>query len=313
MKKASIIEPFRALFTGIICIFAFSGPAQEQAQAQVPTNPPVSLEKKEILTAEKVKTSLETTVVDSMMLQLETLEDELYPAADLYDNWNTEYVRAYKDAVIPDSFLINVSEFVMPVATIQRVTSPYGPRRRRFHYGTDLKVQVGDTIYAAFDGKVRIKSYERRGYGYYLVLRHPNGLETVYGHLSKFIAEQDENVKAGQPIALGGNSGRSTGSHLHFEFRFLGNPINPAEIIDFGEWAIKDDQYTFVKNKSGNSYGSASKYMAGSGKINYHRIRSGDTLSAIARRYGTTVTKLCRLNNMKDTAVLQIGRSIRIS
>jgi murein DD-endopeptidase MepM/ murein hydrolase activator NlpD len=146
-----------------------------------------------------------------------------------------------------------------------------------------------------------------------LVLRHPNGLETVYGHLSKFLTEQDENVKAGQPIALGGNTGRSTGSHLHFEFRFLGNPINPAEIIDFDEWAIKDDQYTFIKNKSDNSYGS-SKYLAnGNDKIRYHRIRSGDTLGTIARRYGTTVTNLCRLNNIKSSTTLRIGRSIRIS
>jgi murein DD-endopeptidase MepM/ murein hydrolase activator NlpD len=276
-------------------------------QAQTPI---LSSREKETLTAEKVKTGLETAAVDSMMVQLESLEEEMYPADNLYDSWNTEYVKAYKDAAVPDSFQIDVSEFVMPVAGLQRVTSPFGPRRRRFHYGTDLKVQVGDTIYAAFDGKVRIKNYERRGYGYYVVLRHPNGLETVYGHLSKFLIEQDENVKAGQPIALGGNTGRSTGSHLHFEFRFLGNAINPADIIDFAEWAIKDDQYTFVKNKSGAS----SKYLAGGGdKIQYHRIRSGDTLSTIARRYGTTVNKLCRLNNMKVSSTLRVGRSIRVS
>lgn len=314
MEKKSFVDRPWTLLLGLMCIIASPRPAQAQTQAQTQANPPISLEKTEILTAEKVKTSLETTVVDSMLLKLETLEDELYPAGDIYDNWNTEYVRAYKNATIPDTFPINVSEFVMPVAGIQRVTSPYGPRRRRFHYGTDIKVQVGDTIYAAFDGKVRIKSYERRGYGYYLVLRHPNGLETVYGHLSKFLTEQDENVKAGQPIGLGGNSGRSTGSHLHFEFRFLGNPINPGEIIDFQEWAIKDDQYTFIKNKSGDSYGNASKYTGGgNGKINYHRIRSGDTLGTIARRYGTSVNKLCRLNNMKSTTVLRIGRSIRVS
>jgi murein DD-endopeptidase MepM/ murein hydrolase activator NlpD len=312
MKKTFFPRHPWTLFLGLALSLLSPLSAQAQAQGQAQAAPPVSLEKTEVLTAEKVKTGLETTVVDSMLLQLETLEDELYPAGDLYDNWNTEYVRAYKNAVIPDSFPINVAEFVMPVNGIQRVTSPYGPRRRRFHYGTDLKVQIGDTIYAAFDGKVRIKSYERRGYGYYLVLRHPNGLETVYGHLSKVLTEQDANVKAGQPIGLGGNSGRSTGSHLHFEFRFLGNPINPAEIIDFQEWAIKDDQYTFIKSKSGNDYGSASKYT-GTDKIKYHRIRSGDTLGAIARRYGTSVTQLCRLNNMKSTTTLRIGRSIRVS
>ncbi|MDR2682673.1 MAG: peptidoglycan DD-metalloendopeptidase family protein [Dysgonamonadaceae bacterium] len=303
MNRIFLLSQPRMVLFGIIwaCISILP------AYAQTPAH---SSREIETLTADKVKTGLETAAVDSMMVQLETLEEELYPADDIYDNWNTEYVKAYQNAVVPDSFRIDVSEFVMPVAGLQRITSPFGPRRRRFHYGTDLKVQTGDTIYAAFDGKVRVKNYERRGYGYYVVLRHPNGLETVYGHLSKFLVEQNENVKAGQPIALGGNTGRSTGSHLHFEFRFLGNAINPAEIIDFDEWAIKDDQYTFIKNKSGAS----SKYLAGgSDQIRYHRIRSGDTLGAIARRYGTTVNKLCRLNNMKGSSILRVGRSIRVS
>jgi len=275
----------------------------------------ISREKTETLTAEKVKTGLETAVVDSLMVQLEALEDDSNPADDIYDeNWNTEYVKAYNNVTVPDSFLVDVSEFVLPIKGLQRVTSPYGPRRRSFHYGTDLKLQIGDTVYAAFDGKVRIRNYERRGYGYYLVLRHPNGLETVYGHLSEFLIEQNESIKAGQPIALGGNTGRSTGPHLHFEFRFLGNAINPAEIVDFKEWAIKDDEYLFVKAKANGSSDSISKYVAGSSsQIRYHRIRQGDTLGAIARRYGTSVNTLCRLNNMKSTSILRIGKVIRVS
>ncbi|GHV58065.1 peptidase [Bacteroidia bacterium] len=308
MHTSLIYQP-RTLLLGIILpIVSISS-----TQAQTPTH--ITRDKIETLTAEKVKTGLETAVVDSMMVQLDAIDEEMYPADDIYDSWNTEYVKAYKDVVVPDSFRIDVSEFVLPVSGLQRVTSPFGPRRRRFHYGTDLKVQTGDTIYAAFNGKVRVKNYERRGYGYYIVLRHPNGLETVYGHLSKFLIEQNENVKAGQPIALGGNTGRSSGPHLHFEFRFLGNAINPAEIVDFNEWAIKDDQYLFVKAKSDNNYGlSSSKYLAnGNNKIQYHRIRSGDTLGAIARKYGTTINQLCRLNNLKNSSVLRVGKSIRIS
>jgi len=265
----------------------------------------------ETLTAEKIKTGLETTVIDSLiMAQLEAMEeDEMNPADDIYDeNWNTEYIKAYQNVIVPDSFRIDVSEFVLPINGLKRVTSPYGPRRRRFHYGTDMKVETGDTIYAAFDGKVRVRNYQRRGYGYYLVLRHPNSLETIYAHLSEFLVEQDESVKAGQPIGLGGNTGRSSGPHLHFEFRFFGNPINPSEIIDFKEWAVKDDEYVFVKGRSD----LASKYV-GDNKIQYHRIREGDTLGKIARRYGTTVNHLCRLNNIKSTTILRIGRSIRIS
>jgi murein DD-endopeptidase MepM/ murein hydrolase activator NlpD len=132
-------------------------------------------------------------------------------------------------------------------------------------------------------------------------------LETIYGHLSKFLIEQDETVKAGQPIALGGNTGRSTGSHLHFEFRFLGAPINPVEIIDFDEFCTKDDMYLFKKSE--NKYSSYNK----KGKIQYHRIRQGDSLAYIAKRHNTTVSRLCKLNNIKPNYILRSGKSLRVS
>jgi len=184
------------------------------------------------------------------------------------------------------------------------VTSPFGPRRRRFHYGIDLKVQVGDTIRAAFDGKVRVEEYERRGYGYYLVLRHNNGLETVYAHLSDFLVQSDETVKAGQPIALGGNTGRSTGSHLHFETRFLGMAINPASIFDFQSCEPLNDTFVFTKAKS-----LANKYQDGS--FAYHRVKAGETLVKIAQKHGMSVSALCRLNNIKTTAKLRVGSTLR--
>jgi murein DD-endopeptidase MepM/ murein hydrolase activator NlpD len=258
---------------------------------------------------------MEAAAADSLMMELELAEEEeAFPADELYDNWNTEFVKAYGDTQIPDTFRFDVSGFIMPFQG--KVTSNYGPRRRRFHYGTDFKLQVGDTVVAAFDGKVRVKRNQgrRKGYGNFVVLRHPNGLETVYGHLSKFLVEQDEIVKAGQAIALGGNTGRSTGSHLHFEFRFLGQAINPGEIIDLEELTIKDDQYVFLKSQSSKSYSGTNPYTAsGDQKLQYYRVREGDNLYKIARKYGTTVQKLCKLNNMKETGVLRAGRSIRIS
>ncbi len=262
------------------------------------------------LMADKVTIKKELAEVDSMMLSLELEEEsEEYPADDLYGSWNTQHVNVYKDIVVPDSFKVDVTSFIVPFEG--RVTSKYGPRRRRFHYGTDVKLQVGDTVRAAFDGKVRVKYYERKGYGYYMVLRHPNGLETVYGHLSKFLVDSDDQVKAGDPIALGGNTGRSYGSHLHFEMRFLGQPINPEEIVDFENSCTRDEFYVFKKNVSGKV---GNKYTAqGDGQITYHRVKNGDTLGAIARRYGVTVNQLCRLNNIKSTTTLRIGQSIRCS
>lgn len=253
-----------------------------------------------------IKPQLKDQLNELIFEEDDELEDEFDALDDLYGEWNTERVNPYANITIPDTFSIDVSSYCAP--TEGYITSKYGPRRRRFHYGIDLKVQVGDTIRAAFDGKIRVKEYERRGYGYYLVLRHNNGLETVYGHLSKFLVEPEEVVKAGQPIALGGNTGRSTGSHLHFEARFLGKPINPAEIFDFENYVPHKDVYVFNKKKEVEK---SNKYTSRS--IAYHRVKSGDTLGKISRRYGVSINTLCKLNNIKPTTTLRVGRSLRYS
>lgn len=249
------------------------------------------------------------------------LDENEIPAEDLYGGiWVNNHVAAYSSILkqAPDTFSVDLSNFTIPVKG--HVTSQFGMRRRRMHYGVDLKLQTGDTVYAAFDGKVRVRQYERRGYGYYLVIRHPNGLETVYGHLSKFIVDVDDVVKSGQPIALGGNTGRSFGSHLHFELRYLGKHINPNDIVDFDNKVCHRDSYTITPrtfNYYGSKYSTGRSYASGTkskpGQANYYKIKSGDTLSTIARRYGTSVSKICRLNNINTRYILRVGRTLRIS
>lgn len=239
----------------------------------------------------------------------------MFPADELYgSNWDTRWVdpfRGENKIEMPDSCAIDCSTFTLPLDSMTHITSKYGPRRRRMHKGIDLKVQIGDTIRAAFDGKVRIRNFERRGYGNYVVIRHPNGLETIYGHLSKTLVNVNDIVRAGDPIALGGNTGRSTGSHLHFETRFLGQAINPADIIDFENCVPHQDIYVFhnikINGRKSNIYTSSSDQMV------YHRVKSGDTLGKIARMYGTSVNELCRLNGIKSTTMLRLGQSIRCS
>lgn len=250
--------------------------------------------------------------VDSLALQKQIrAEQALYPALDLYPNWNNEYVQAYKDAIVPETYTFNLTGFCMPT-THTRITDVFGyrPRRRRAHYGLDIKVYVGDTIRAAFDGKIRVvKNQGRRGYGRYIVIRHDNGLETVYGHLSKQLVDINQLVRAGDPIALGGNTGRSTGSHLHFETRFLGIPMNPALFFDFAKQDIVADSYTFKKAKSS----SRTTHNLASGKGLFYKVKRGDTLGRIAIRQGTTVSKLCKLNRITRKTILRPGQVLRCS
>ncbi|MDR0421663.1 MAG: peptidoglycan DD-metalloendopeptidase family protein [Proteiniphilum sp.] len=295
------------------------------------------------LFADGLKLRLDLSAWDETMSE-ETEEEgfefdpEAIPADDVYGGmWGNRYVNAYSEGLknAPDTFIVDLGNFTMPANG--HMTSNFGRRgSRRYHYGVDLKAQTGDTIYAAFDGKVRVKRYEKRGYGHFLVIRHLNGLETVYAHLSGFLVDENDFVQSGQPIGLAGNTGRSWGSHLHFETRFLGKAINPNFIIDFEkrvphreEYLVTDSSYkktsgssrAVVRSDVGNTGAVASNYRKPgnatnkyvSGEVGYHRIRKGDTLGAIARRYGTSVNRICTLNNISPKTTLRIGKSIRIS
>ena len=283
-----------------------------------------------------VKDQVKAEATQQLMDNFFTEEEE--PEFDIYEEgWGSQRVNCYNEKDVPQTRVINVANFAMPCDGY--VTSPYGYRRRfrRMHKGIDLKVQTGDTVYAAFNGKVRLTKYERRGYGYYVVIRHENELETVYGHLSKFLVEPDQYVKAGDPIALGGNTGRSFGSPLHFETRFMGYAINPSAIFDFANQTVHTDEYTFDKNTftHARDFSPAAnaehqrRYMAEqskrpkkpaatSGKSNKNKsarsytVRKGDSLSRIASRNGTTVKNICRLNGITSSTTLRPGQKLKL-
>lgn len=263
--------------------------------------------------------------VDSVALhQLILNEQAETPAADLYEDWNNHY--AHRATALPDTFKINLRGFCMPTDN-RVVTSNFGARWGRQHKGIDVKVYIGDTIRAAFSGKVRMVKYEAGGYGKYVVIRHGNGLETIYGHMSKHLVAEDEIVEAGQPIGLGGNTGRSTGSHLHFETRLCGVALNPALMFDFKNQDVVGDYYMFYRDTYQKESIVANRLRGVGGKgnieadedtelaiaapeasyakdVKFHKVKRGETLASIARKRGTTIDEICRLN--------RIGKNIRL-
>ena len=270
--------------------------------------------------------------VDSMLLQrIIEQEERMNPSADLYQDWNNVY--AHRETALPDTFRIDLRGFCMPTSS-RIVTSNFGARWGRQHKGLDIKVYVGDTIRAAFSGKIRIVNYEPKGYGKYVVIRHHNGLETIYGHMSKHLVVENQDVKAGEPIGLGGNTGRSTGSHLHFETRLCGVALNPALMFDFHNQDVTGDFYNFRRSRYAAESAQATR-LRGAGvtrtdgddddsdmavassrssytpTARYHKVKKGETLQSIARKCHTTVAALCKINRIGKTKRLMPGQILK--
>lgn len=252
------------------------------------------------------------------------LMEEVEPEPDIYtEGWNSRSVNPFKESQVPDKAVLDVRGYHPPHRG--RVTSGYGYRARfgRMHKGMDIALKLNDTVYAAYDGKIRLTNYEPKGYGNYIIVRHPNKLETVYGHLNKILVKPNQVVKAGQPIGLGGSTGRSTGPHLHFETRYMGYAINPAAIINFDNGTVHTDTYTFSKNtytqarsfasnKKASDEKSSNRYQAAANTASTYTVKSGDSVSSIARAYGISTTTLRKLNGMSANERITIGQVLKV-
>lgn len=226
-----------------------------------------------------------------------------------FQHSNLSAIKLSLDSM-PDSIYISCADYCYPTES-QRITSRFGIRGSRFHYGIDVGVQYGDTIRAPFSGTVRTATYQRGGYGRYVVISHDNGLESVMAHFSRTLVKEGDQVAAGQPIGLGGSTGRSTGPHLHLEFRLFGNAFNPEKLIDFNSrnvYLSDVENHYFMTKADTYSHRPQLEEMK---RAAYHRVRSGETLSHIARRYGTSIRRLCALNGIKETSIIRIGQRIR--
>ena len=245
--------------------------------------------------------------------------------------WNTEKISPYRDevtlsqipSVVPIALVDSLRSYRYPIKG--RITSRYGVRRRVNHNGIDIALKVGDTICSAFDGRVRFSKATETGYGTLVIVRHDNGIETYHGHLSKRLVEAGDRVVAGQPIALGGNSGRSTGPHLHFECRYMGQSFDPERIINFSTGDLRREElllkrsYFSIYSKYEQDW-NGEKALADADKKEaeisaerrYYKVRPGDYLGLIAKRNYTTVSAICRLNGIRADAVLPVGKVLRV-
>ncbi len=288
------------------------------------------------LLARQAPVDRKMAAVDTIMLRNITIKEDMESSAsELYANWDNRY--AHRATKLPETYRIDLRHFCMPT-TSRVITSNFGSRWGGQHKGLDIKVYIGDTIRSAFSGKVRIVRYEGGGYGKYIVIRHNNGLETIYGHLSKQLVKENQEVRAGEVIGLGGNTGRSTGSHLHFETRLCGVALNPALMFDFREQDVTGDYYAFNKatydsesitatrlrgkqdgstiareNKA-EDFATNDRMTSGlKDQVQYHKVAKGETLDAIAKKRGVTIDKICKLNHISKTKRLRPGQILRYS
>lgn len=269
-----------------------------------------------------------TQVVNTAAVAYDDVDSLLmFPSHDLYGSWDTAacHPNLFNQQFPGDSAVIYLLDdwscgFTMPYRG--SITSEFGWRRRRPHYGTDINLETGDTVVAAFDGKVRIARFIH-GYGNVVIIRHNNGLETVYGHLSKILVQPEESVGSGMVIGLGGNTGRSFGSHLHFEVRYLGKAIDTEDLIDYAKGEVKNNEFILYKEDFDAKYDLRKIHAhkvskshtrprsTGAGKGHLVVVRKGDTLERIARRNHTTVQALCKKNGIKKGKALRVGQKLK--
>ena len=318
--------------------------AQEADTVKVAADSLRNATKEQLMPVKPVRTLGKVAVIDTLptansALSIVLFNDNTwrYILAEDYKNdpevfnnhWDTTNIHAYRDIELdslPEATAIRLVDSLESYhyPYIGRITSRYGPRRGRAHQGLDIGLKTGDPIYATFDGKVRL-SKAAGDYGNLVIIRHNNGLETYYAHLSQRDVEVGAWVVAGQQIGLGGSTGRSTGPHLHYEVRYKGQSFDPERLIDFSNGNLRRDElllkrrhfsiYSKYEQDFGDEEEVAKQEEAerkAAAAVQYHTVRSGDTLGAIARKYGTSVSRICQLSGIKSTSILRIGQKLGV-
>ena len=297
---------FRSLTSILLLVTPFLAIANPPNRANALENTDsTSFEKKTI----KDEKENEIFLVERFDLFLESINNSIPDTLPFYD-WITDDIhqRKFDFSKVKDSIVLQLNKdndfYTHPFNG--KITSEFGSRKFRYHYGTDIDLQTGDTVRCAFNGRVRISTYSK-SYGNVVVVRHNNGLETIYAHLSKRLVDVDSTISSGTVLGLGGNTGRSYGSHLHFEVRYFDEAIDPRDVISFENFSLLHD--TLSISQCNFVYRDEIKEFS---RMQYHKVSSGNTLGHIAQKYGTTIASICHLNGISRNKLLQIGEKLRV-
>lgn len=288
--------------------------AMDDVEAEISTVPVIAVD-----TLDTGDKYLKVVLFENHTWEYIELGRPVIDTAGFYEGWTNETLHAFKGHNVnnlPEEIELKLVDSLNPFSApiVGNVRSGFKFRRTREHKGIDVPLHIGDTVRAAFNGIVRYIGGVRQtgGYGNLVIIRHPNGLETYYGHLSKILVGENESVKAGEIIGLGGSTGRSTGPHLHFETRYMGHAFDPQRVVNFEEGTFRDSVIVLKRHYFSiySHYGQTDEESKAASDRIVYSVRKGDTLGSIAKKYGTTVAKICKLNNIKSTKTLRIGEKL---
>lgn len=304
----------------IICSLFFSGVFAEEGKDNKPAVEKVNYSESDIIRLIDSVLKLNNPpkwVIEDLQSLIERKHKEIQeeekseesvsiPGEEYYNEWSTEKLYPYPDSLWKKDtsvyLTLSADYFSMPFSG--KITSPYGWRDKRMHKGIDINLNKGNPVACAFDGMVRIARREG-AYGNVVIVRHYNGLETTYAHLSKIKVKPGQIIRAGEVLGLGGSTGRSTGAHLHFEMRFKGVAINPEYFISFQDNILLAEDFVLKKTSKGfTAYPKNSKLYV---------VKRGDSLSKVAQRYGLNVQQLKKLNSLTGKTCLKAGQTIRVA
>ena len=258
-------------------------------------------------------------------MQVLNAEKTLDTATIKFENWDHTVYNPYKNVKVtyPIQLKFKDSNYHSPISINKVITSRYGWRRGRAHKGIDIDLVTGDSVYAMFDGVVRFARYNS-GHGRTVIVRHYNGLETVYAHLSKYAVKENDVVKKGDMLGKGGISGNARGSHLHLVINYKGVAINPEYLLDFNKentlkakeiWVTKKWTQPVFHNSKRQSRLTIlhTKEEAIASLVKQRKVyivRQGDTLSRISVKNNVTIASICKTNYIKRNTVIRIGQKL---